>query len=433
MKISSIKVGELDTKFSSKPTRTGIIKIGSSYKIQTPIRAANLYEYNAKTKVPTDIQIGSQLSIKFTSISYNTMSKLLTELKPFTNLSNAQENANKKVQHTDFNFAVFQPTINVIKKKKSDGQVEIKNPAMEILKDEKHLKTYLDLIQGLQVSLKFDIITIPYLNLPFEILKQVYKKRAEVIIKEGKYPFFVLDLKHKPGDFSKLLDLLINDLGLKLIGLLFKRYKDAALNYLTLRQYYDKDVLFFTLQVGRDDSKYDNISSFHYMPFLVSDIYSIAAPRGHSEEDDKDSLEAAVLAAGNSAGEGQSKSMKSSEKPTYQERIAKLRLFDKKDLKVKPLPLMINNYNEILKDVSRHKSERMIDMLRGYSLEGSDEKETEEKYAQLNAFTRLHELKTSSSEFDNFRSFVEQRDTATYVSRHPILGTAISDMKYPKP
>jgi hypothetical protein len=421
MKINNIEVKEMDTKFTLKPTRTGLIKVGST-NIRTPLRAANQYEYNCKARVPTDILVNSEINLKFKNLSYNNLAKLLTENEPFASIHRAQENANDIVKHTLLNFSVFQPSINSEKKKDPvTGEIKVvRHAAMEILEQETELDKFLDLIIALQESLNFDVITIPYLKLPYSIIEAQYKKRAAQIRKAGKEPFFIIDLKHTATDFEKIITLLVKDLQVRLVGLLFKRFKDAALNYRLLSKYYSKDVLFFTLQVGRYDTRFDNISSFHYMPFLVNDIFVLAAPRGHSKEE-----------SGEIGGSPGAKSTKAEplKVESYQDRLAKLKLFNKRKLTLDGLTPIINNYKDLLGDVGNSDDARLTEMLRNYATEGNDEKETEERYRNLNAFTRVHELKISSAEFAKFRSHIEKSDTESYVSSHPILSSTVPKLK----
>ena len=262
MKIDSIKIKDQDTRFTLKPTRTGEIKFREG-TIETPNRAATLYEYNAKARVPTNILLDNPITMKYNSVSYNSMKRLLTENETFASWYSAQENANYRSQHSLLRFSVFQPTVSYNKKRGTP-------PAMKILESPNELDKFLDLIIAFQENLQFDIITIPYLNLPISVLIETYKKRTKYIRSIGKEPFFIISLKHNPPDFEQLIELFVNDFQSQLIGLVFRRFQYAALNYLALSKYYSKDVLFYCLQTERSDPQFNDISSSLVSIFEIS-------------------------------------------------------------------------------------------------------------------------------------------------------------------
>ncbi len=406
MKINSIKLKELDTRFTMKPTRTAEIKTREG-TIETPSRAATMFEYNSKAKIPTNVLIDNPITVKYTSLGYNTLRNFLQTNEVFARLHHAQENTMDRTQHSQLQFALFQPTITEYK----DENIPA---AMQILQESKELEKFLDLIISLQESLHFDIISLPYLFLPYTKLENIYKKRAAQIRQLGKEPFFVLNLKHNPPDFEKLVELFVNELNLKLIGLNFQRFPKAALNYRTISKYYDKDVLFFSLQVGRSDPAHDDISSSHYLPFLTNDIFAVAAPQYFDPSKKKKNIESGIE--------------QPSKIPSYQEKLLQLKLFNKKDLSLDSIFPLMNQHKELLKDVGNPKDERLVQMIKNYMTEGNTKEEQKERITNLKSFTWVHELKTSVSEFTNFRNFIKQNDTSFYVTERPLLNSTISDM-----
>lgn len=407
MKINSIKLKDTDTRFTMKPTRTAEIKTREG-TIETPSRAATMFEYNSKAKIPTNILIDNPITVKYTGLGYNTLKNFLQTNEVFARLYHAQENTKDRTQHSQLQFALFQPTITEDKEENTPA-------AMQILQEPKELEKFLDLIIALQESLHFDIISLPYITLPYSNLERVYKKRAVEIRRLGKEPFFVLNLKHNPPDFEKLIELFVNDLSLKLIGLNFQRFATAALNYRTISKYYDKDVLFFTLQVRRSDPAYDDISSAHYLPFLTNDIFAVAAPQYFDPNKKKKNKEGIIY--------------KQPKIETYQEKLLRLRLFNKQDLTLDTIFPLMKQYEGLLSDVGNPKDERLVNMLKNYMTEGDTREERKERLTNLKSFTWVHELKSSVSEFANFRKFIKQSDTDSYVSDRPLLNTSIADMK----
>ena len=289
---------------------------------------------------------------------------------------------------------------------------------MKVIQEEKNLEKFLDLIIALQEHLNLDIITIPYLDLPYSILKKTYAKRTEQIRKDGKEPFFVVNLKHSAPDFEKIMSLLVNDLQQQMIGLNFQKFQTAALNYRELSKYYDKDVLFNTIQVGRNDPEFNDISTSHYMPFLTNDIVAVAAPRNFIPEGNSD------LERKKNMQEKRMMRFKNSE--SYMEELLKLRMFNKKDLDLQSVTPMMNNVNELLSDVGDPKDNRLKTMLSNFNIAGNEVIENEERFSNLKSFTLIHELKSSVSEFSKFRKFISENETKTYVEEHKKLKNAVS-------
>lgn len=404
-----VKLKNIDSKNAINPARCAEIKFRDG-TIETPTRGSNQYEYNAKTRIPTDILIGSKVNLKLTSISYNMMVQLLKDNAPFTGMYNSQEKSNRLVQHTLLNLALFQPTTSL------DPKRGIK-PSMTIIQEsEENQKIFLDLVIQLQQGLHFPLITVPYLDLPFKDLKSMYKYRCNEIRNGGAEPFIVLDLKHKHDDFEKILQYLVNDLQLRLIGLIFKRFKYAPLNYRTLRKYYDKDVLFYTLQVGRYDLEFNALSSCHYMPFLTNDIFTISAPRGYNKKESNDKNRISSNKAGSVNYEN------------YLYNLSRLKLFDRHDLQLKMLPLHLENYERILNEVDKSGDPKLTEILQNYTNESNDSEDLQEKYSIINSFTRVHEFKASTLEFEKFRKFVKENETRSYLRDHSLLDAAVNRM-----
>ncbi|MBM2819368.1 MAG: hypothetical protein HW410_1050 [Nitrosarchaeum sp.] len=417
MKIDSIKIKTLDTRFTSKPTRITEIKTRSG-TIETPTRAATMFEYNAKASVPTNILIGNPITFKYSSVGHTLLKNLLSDNKPFSVMYNAQQNANDRTQHSLLNFTLFQPTMTATE---DDAGGKIPSAMEDLRNNHSELDKFLDLIIALQESLNFDIITIPYLDLPFSTLESEYKKRTKYIRSIGKEPFFVVHLKHNPQDFEKIMKLLTDELQVQLIGLNFQKFQYAALNYRELSKYYAKDVLFFTIQTTRIDSQFNEFSTPHYMPFLSNDIFSIASPPTFDPEKTNKKLEIDSI--------GGDKIKPKKLEVTYEEKLLKLRIFNKKELNLQQIISPMKNYSDLLNDVENPTDNRLINMLNNFMDKGFSKEEENERFSNLKSFTVIHELKTSVSEFAKFREYIKQSDTTSYVSEHPLLNKALTTMK----
>jgi hypothetical protein len=164
------------------------------------------------------------------------------------------------------------------------------------------------------------------------------------------------------------------------------------------------------------------------MPFLTNDIFTVAAPRGYSQNEEETEGDSAAAGMGSGAG-GTSSVAAPKPVESYQDKLLRLKIFDKDELTLKGISPIIKDYNKILEEVGHPNDKGLVEMLRHYATEGKDQEDSEERYKILNAFTRVHELKASSAEFENFRNFIKQSDTKTYVSTHPILKNAVTNMK----
>jgi len=66
-------------------------------------------------------------------------------------------------------------------------------------------------------------------------------------------PIFFVDPSYL--DFEAAIDFIINDLQAKVVGLIYRPYKNVPLSYEALFKYVDKDVAFLNTQVYRLDTQ----------------------------------------------------------------------------------------------------------------------------------------------------------------------------------
>lgn len=281
------------------------------------------------------------------------------------------------------------------------------------MENERNLNRFIDTIVDLQLTSNLDIITIPYINRPFNILKEIYQRKIDQITKFGKEPFFVIDLKYDPSNFREMLYFLIREHHLRIIGLIYKKFVSAFINYRELADYYNHDTLFFTIQIACSDQNFNNISVSHYMPFLINDISSVAAPTGVFNRETNSDANANFRI----------------ELP-FNEKLLKLKLFNPRDLLLEPFGHHVDA-ERILSEMGDPNDPNLEGLLKNYSTEGSSQRESNKRYEILNAFTRVHELKSSTKEFQNFSNFINQNEIKDYVKDHSVLDRTVSLLEYP--
>jgi hypothetical protein len=200
--------------------------------------------------------------------------------------------------------------------------------------------------------------------------------------------------------FTQLVDYLITDLKSSMISLIYRDYFANIHNYEAIFKYADKDVAFLSLQVERFDENRENISTMHCLPFLTNDIYSVEIPPAFGPVKNK--------------------------KPSTP-RLDRVKLFDKSSLQVNKIASFYNLEQKM-------KNEYEDDLIVRSILENYREAEHDSdirKIQTLTAFSKVDELKSSSSEFLNLQRFINQESSKDYISEKKTLGKALSNIAQP--
>lgn len=400
MTIVDVKVKAID--YSARylyPNRIVEIRTKPPHQsILTPVRAATSYEYREKAKVPTDIPINNQFSINIEKLSYTRFEKLLTTNHYFGKLMRKMDLNNRLAQYSDLRVTLLQPTITP--KKDPKTKRKIRDSPMEILQKNSSLRErFIRFIIRLQQETGSNIITIPFLNLPFHIFRNMTKEIDKGLQRIDGQALFFIDIAYEK--FESAIELIADELEATMIGLIFKRYRRFPLSYEVLSRYIDRDVAFFTVQVNRYDSNYNDISTMHYLPFFGNDIYAVKtpAPFGPSKKDEEEPTRPP--------------------KPP-QDRLRHIRLFDKESLRLSSVsyePTIV----EKLADEYRH-DDIITNILENYREASSDD----EKYKVLRALSKVSELNSSLSEFERFQDYVRQNSTRDYIQEKDTLQSALN-------
>jgi hypothetical protein len=391
MKITDVKVKSIDD--SSKylyPNRNIEIKTPKQ-NIMTPTRASTDSEYRKKALIPTDIPIENPVSITIEELPARQFDRLMNENGYYAKLINRVELKNRLSQYSNFDLVLLKPTKS---DKKDEINREPRYSPMTLLKQNPKLRDrFLRIIIMMQQEAGLDLISIPFIELPFHEYSQVAVHVNQAIEVKNQQPIFFVDMNYK--DFGKTIDLLVNDLQSNVVGLYFQSYRRAHLSYEALREYIDKDVAFFAVQVERIGL--NEISTMHYLPFFGNDIYAVEKPRGFLEKDEM------------------GKPKKIMYRPEY------VRLFDKNSLCIRHITVIPSVVEHLSDEYS--KDPVIPTVLRNFR-----EADTKDKYEILSAFSRVSELRASSTEFMTFREYVKQRSTKDYLEEKPILKRTIQEV-----
>jgi len=378
------------------PNRTIEIKT-SGQSVMTPIRAATYYEYQEKAKVPTDIPLNNQISINVENLSHNRFDKLLTTNHYFTKLQRRIELSNRLAQYSDLRLVLLRPTVSPQIDKKT-GKV-IRSSPMELLAQNPALRDkFIRFLLKMQYDVGLNPISIPFLRLPFNAFRDVITQIDKSLEKIDRQPLFFVDLNY--DDFESAIDLIVNKLESKMVGLYFRRFSSYPQSYEVLSRYIETDVAFTTVQVDRYDYNYDDISTMHYLPFLGNDVYAVKTPspfgRSITEEE----------------GKG-----------PPQDRLAYVRLFDKESLRVRPITLARTTVERL---ADEYKDDSLITTI----LDNYDEANTDyAKYKVLRAFSKVSEVNSSLSEFSRLRDYIEESSTRDYVQEKQILRKTLQEAR----
>jgi hypothetical protein len=364
------------------PSRTVELKTPRG-SILTPLRAATSYEYKSKMKTPTAAPIDSPVLVNIKKLPPRDLRSLLTKNESFGELLRKVGMSNRVGQYANIRLALLQPTVTTYEQ---DGI-----SSMKILQQSTSARErFLRFVVKLHQEAGMDIVTIPFIQLPFATLRKTISELHKDLTRLGLEPLFFVDFAYK--DFESVIRLLVDDLESKLVGLIHRRYADQPIHYDFLRSYYKSNVAFLSVETSRYDENLDDISTMHYLPFLGNDVYAVRVPLPFHDE-----LEP--------------------QKPSRQSepRLDKIRFFDRKTLKIKPAGLF--DTERILSDIKYQDQDIIRQMLDNRLEVNGDNK----KYQVLNSFSKLQELNTSLLEFGDFRERIRKSETKDYIDEKEAL------------
>lgn len=386
------------------PSRTLEITTPSG-PFETPTRAATFYEYRSRMQITAKTTVDSPVAVNVRKMNYGQLDSFVNTNQFFEPLLRRIELYHHIAQYARLRLALIQPTTT------SDPEGRWP-PATTVLQNESSLRDrFLRLLVRLQYEAGLNPIAIPFLELPFSTLKSIVVDLHGSVTSLGLEPVFFVDLRYQHQEFKNLISLLTDELGSQLVGLIYRRFSQAPINYDFLsRTYSDRDVAFLCAQVDRYDMQFDDLSTPHYLPFFGADMYAVEAPSSFHDEQN--------VASQQSGGSEQ-------ESRVEIPRVGKIRFFDRKSLKVKPIDSAFFDSEGVLGDMIAEDREYLSQMLENREEGNSDQK----KYLALNSLSKFHELQSSTREFQNLRAHIEEGSARVYVQGKMSLEPALADIR----
>jgi hypothetical protein len=380
------------------PSRT--LKITTpSGSFETPLRAATHYEYRSRIRMTAKATIDTPVAVNSRKMNCNQLISFLNNNQSFEPLLRRIELFRHISQYASLRLALVQPTTT------SDPEDRLP-PAMSVLQNDAMLRDrFLRFLVKLQQDAGLNQITVPFLELPFTDLRSIIIDLHKSITSMNLEPVFFVDLRQQEQDFKSLIELLTDTLESKLVGLIYRRWYQAPVNYDFLSQTYcDRDVAFLCAHVDRYDVRFDDVSTPHFLPFYGADIYAVQAPPPFHDERN----------IGSQQGTQQETS-----------RLDKIRFFDRGNLKVKPISSTLFDPATILADMKLEDRQYSKEILENRQEANNDQ----EKYLTLNSLSKFHELLSSTREFQDVRKYIGEGSARVYVQGRVSLEPALAPIR----
>jgi len=392
--ITEVKVKDID--YSARylyPSRIIEIKT-KGQDIFTPMRAATAYEYNEKAKVPTEITIDNPVSVSVENLNNIRFEKFLKTNTYFSKLMRKIELYNRLLQYSDLKLFLLKPTTTP-KKDPKTKEIIIDSP-MTILKHHTNIREkFLRFLIRLQLEIDLNPITIPFIDLPLQTFQNISLEIVKSLEKINREPLFFIDIKYK--EFEPAIDWLVNHLESKAIGLYYRPFRNFPLNYDVLSRYVDVDVAFITTQIRRYDPTHYDISTMHYLPFFGNDIYAVLKPPSYFNR-------------------------RFGLSELQRDRLRSIRLFDRESLCLKQIRFASSTINKL---EEKYRDDVVINsILKNYQ----EANEDADKLKILRAFTKINELKESTSEFIRFQEYVRQNSANDYIQQKNVLKRTLQEV-----
>lgn len=374
----TVKLKHIDDRMPyGYPTRSLEIRTDSGI-ITTPTRMVTNHEYNQKAQTPSDITLDDTVSLYMGRFSYKALENFLTEDRPYELLCNRLR-VHKQRTYAHLGITLLKPTSNP--------------EQQELFSIEKHLQKFYRMIIRIQIDNGYNPVSIPIpRNTPGakQIMTDIYK----MLEKDNLSCIFFFELGK---GFPELLHHAADNLEQPIIGFQYKRFDKAVQSYEAMRSYHDRDIAFIVANTLRSDSKFGNLSTVHYMPFLSNDVFSTMVP-GPMIPDDLP----------NDPHE-RDKEMRS----RRLQWLHRLQLFDKNQLTLNHLVQKRFDIDKLLIEIGQPNNTTLRTMLDHFEEAGMSDNDL--KLRRLSAFTKIHESKASSAELNEFSKRIKENGVKEYV------------------
>lgn len=406
--LSDIKIKSIDHKSPFLyPSRTLELKF-SRGSVNTPNRAATLYEYNQKGRVPTEITLENTVSYSLNKLNLSKLKTFLLSNGAFHRILERTVEANSRMKYSHFHFNMIQPTVSPGIDEESGEESE--SASDYLVSNSSKREVFLRLITQMQFNLGDEIVTLPYLELPSSEYAEVVREFAKSVRSNNKEPMVVFDLDYAKNveKFEEALDGFMKKADVRLFALSYKSYTRHAVSYDKLSKYVEKEIAFVSFDVERSDKRNSDISTVHYMPFLGNDIYGIKTPRYFPPKDN--------VSPGEKREKKEKLDMLSKEK---------IKFFEPSSLLVVPSARRMGEKEKVLKEIDQSGNSYLKRILGDYDVMDKDPTKVE----IFGAFARVHELNASTTEFGKVRKLIDSGESTEYAAERSYLKSSLDSFK----
>ncbi len=395
-----MKVKLLDTYEKDAPKyfyRTRHLRLENhGVTFETPLRALNNTDFNAKAMAPSTAILKSPVSGVFKNLNSGEVEDLLTTNAASTKMIASIEAFSHKMQYSDIVFASIQPPGTAIE---------------TILASDRAKEKFLRLVFRIQKEAGLKVISVPWLRLSTEKTLEEYRRIDRESYEE---PMFFLDCEADPRqlkEISEYLATLVDTERIHLIGARYIPVRRALTSYDTLWEAFrEKNVALVLSNAPRFEPDASNLSGVHMGQFVLGDILStkVSRNRPKNKKEDQD----------NSDSTDSQRTREDKDLPLDEPDIHTiLRFFDRGSLTVNP----------ILGEPPERWTARVLGELdepqARLALEHYEEAaEDDNKLRALNAFSRVHESVSSEKEFNVSRELIGKGEAEEYIGKKSVLG-----------
>ena len=351
------------------------------------------HEYNQKAQIPSDITLDDKVSFFLGRFSNNALYKFLTEDRPYESLC-SRLYIHKQRAYAHLNIALLKPTSNVEQRK--------------LFSNEKSLQKFYRMIIQAQIDNGYNPISISiprFMPNANKVMTDIHK-----MLERRNLPcVFFLEMDQ---EFPELLHHVVDNLGHSIVGFQYKRFDKAVQSYEAIRSYHDKDVAFIASNTQRNDFKFGNLSTMHYMPFLSNDIFATMVPSPFVPNDLPDDP----------------RERDEMLRSLRLRRLHGLQLFDKKQLTLNYLIQKRFDIDQLLTEIDQPNNSAIRSMLTNFEEAGTSANDL--KIQRLSAFTKIHESKASSKELGDFSKRIRENGVREYINEDnkTVLKSAVAQL-----
>lgn len=230
------------------------VKITAGAKFKTPTRIVLDKEYEKKADFPNDFKYKDFISVSVGEFDEKKLAKFLNQNGALRNLTTRIDNFGKFA--TDSNIQLM----------------SLKMPKNSSVLTESLMPRFFRFLDAAQNNI--NTRSLPFFESSNISVKKMYNDFCKTF-QERSDAVVWLNLNESAGAFSERLDILeplVKEKQLKIIGLHWKDYRDAAINYDNLyNKFNDKDVLLILEGAPR---KIISLSGVHFYPYMCFDAIS---------------------------------------------------------------------------------------------------------------------------------------------------------------